>query len=194
MGVIIALLILVAGGFNTYLTSQRLNENTCLGCLALIPRVAPFTEFWYYYPNSYGSRAGEVVQHPPWVVEEVNNGSTVMLFFWYHGCKPCKQQWDDMKEIGLVDGTEEKGRMNSTYAPNVTLINIDVINSERKSSRKVYAPPGQEDFTPITVIVTGNASGFAWYSFQGPADGVGGRPSVRYLVDIINLAVGVMET
>jgi len=194
MGVIIALVILVVGGFNAYLTAQRLNESTCLGCLALNPRVTPFTEFWYNYPNSYGSKAGEVVQHPPWVVEEVKNGSTVMLFFWYHGCQPCKQQWNGMKEIGLVEGTEEEGRMTSTYASNVTLINIDVINSERKSSRSVYTPSGQEDFTPITAIVSGNASGLAWYAFQGPADGDGGRPSVRDLIDIIGLAVGGMET
>jgi len=194
MGVIIALVILIAGGVNTYMTAQRLNESTCLGCLALNPRVAPFTELWYNYPDSYDSKAGKEVTHPPWVVEEVNNGSTVMLFFWYHGCQPCKQQWDDMKEFGLVDGTEEDGHMTSAYASNVTLINIDVINSERTGSRKIYAAPGQEDFTPITAIVSGNASGFAWYAFTGPADGDGGRPSVQELANIIDLAVEVMET
>ena len=192
MGTTLALASITIGGFKAYETSQRLNESTCLGCLALNPRVASFTDFWSIYPDSYGNKEGKDVQHPMWVTNEVNNGTVIMLFFWYNGCQPCKQQWDDMKEIGLVEGNEDDGRMSPPYASNVTLITIDVINSERTNARKVYAYPSREDYTPITAIITRNASGLIWYAFQGPADGNGGRPSVQKLTDIINLAVEVM--
>jgi hypothetical protein len=99
-----------------------------------------------------------------------------------------------MKDSGLVQGTEETGRMTPTYASKATLINIDVINSERTSARKVYATPDRADFTPITAIITRNASGLIWYAFQGPADGSGGRPSVQELITIVNLAAEVMVT
>ncbi|MGC9554110.1 MAG: hypothetical protein ACP5EK_02255 [Thermoplasmatota archaeon] len=190
-GVLIALVVLAGGALNAYVTSQRLNESTCLGCLALNPRGAPFTDFWSAYPDSYGSREGKEVQHPSWVTGEVNNGSVAMLFFWYHGCQPCKQQWDDMKKRGLVEGSEEDGRMAPPYKQNVTLIPIDVVNSDRTDARTVYAQPGREEFTPITVVVTGNQSGLSWYAFQGPADGEGGRPSVQELIDIIEMAIQV---
>lgn len=193
MGVVLALAVLIAGGLAAYPTSQRLNQSTCLGCLALNPRVVSFAHFWSTYPDSYGGREGTEVQHPSWVVDTVTNGSVAMLFFWYQGCQPCKQQWEEMKKRGLVEGTEEDGRLTASYAHNASLITIDVLHSDRARALNVYARPGQEGYTPLTAVITMNESGIFWYAFQGPADGEGGRPSVQELITIIELAVTAME-
>lgn len=190
VGIIIALALFVGGWYTAYDKSTDLNESTCLGCIALNPIVSPFSEFWVEYPKGY-SREGNV-PHPQWVIDELNKGKVVMLFYWYHGCEPCSRQWNDMKNAGIVEGSESDGKMSAKYGGNITLFTIDIINSERKDTIKIYTPKGDIG-TPTTVILTMKNGSVLWYAFQGPADGTGGRPSIEKLEEILNDAIKVRD-
>lgn len=188
-GIIIALAFFIGGWYAAYEKSTNLNENTCLGCLALNPVVKSFSGFWVEYPEGYGKEGN--VSHPQWVLDELNRGKVVMLFFWFDGCSGCKEQWDDMINAGIVEGNEDSGKIGNYYENNVTLFSINTISSERKDSIKIYNPPDKEDYNPTTVILTMKNGSIMWYAFQGPADGSGGRPSIETLENILNDAVKI---
>jgi hypothetical protein len=190
IGIAVAFALLVSGAYTAYNKSRDLNESTCLGCLALNPIVKSFSGFWIEYPGGYGKEGS--VSHPSWAVDELNKGKVVMLFFWYHGCEPCSRQWNEMKNAGIVNGSEGNGRMGGSYEKNITLFSIDIINSERKDAIKIYIPGGYV-VTPTTAVLTMHNESILWYAFQGPADGTGGRPSIEQLEEILTLAVENME-
>ncbi len=190
IGITIALAFFVGGWYTAYEKSADLNESTCLGCIALNPVVPSFSEFWVEYPEDYTHHGN--VTHPRWVIDELNKGKVVMLFYWYHGCEPCARQWNDMKNMGIVEGSESDGKMTGMYAENITLFTIDVINDEKKDTIKIYTPKGDIG-TPTTVILTMKNGSILWYAFQGPADGDGGRPSIDGLKVILNDAVKIMR-
>jgi len=187
----VSFVLLISGGYAAYNKSKTLNESICLGCIGLNPIVESFSEFWVEYPRGYGKEGN--VSHPQWVIDELNKGKIVMLFFWYHGCEPCSRQWNDMLHAGIVEGTEENGKIGVAYKNNVTLLTIDTINSERKDSIKLYNPSKKEDYNPTTAIITMKNGSILWYAFQGPADGSGGRPSMRGLEEILNYALKIKE-
>jgi len=189
-GIIIALAFFIGGWYTAYEKSAEFNKNTCSGCVALNPIGEPFSEFWVEYPKEY--KRGRIVPHHQWVVDELNKSKVIMLFFWYHGCEPCSRQWNDMLHAGIVNGSEDSGKMTGEYAKNITLFTIDVINSEKKDTLKIYTPKGKE-VTPTTVILTMKNGSILWYAFQGLADGDGGRPSIDGLEVILNDAVKIMR-
>ncbi|MEA2054243.1 MAG: hypothetical protein U9O96_03885 [Candidatus Thermoplasmatota archaeon] len=191
IGIAIALVLFTGGVYTSYEKSRNLNEATCLGCLALNPIVKSFSGFWVEYPEGY-DKEGNNVPHPSWVVDELSKGKVVMLFFWYHGCDPCSRQWSDMKNAGIVEGSEENGCMDERYKKNITLFTVDIINSERKDVIKIYTPKGDIG-APTTVILTLKDGNVLWYAFQGPAGGDGGQPSLKQLEEILALAVENME-
>jgi len=191
VGIIIALALFVSGWYTAYDKSTDLNESTCLGCIALNPIVSPFSEFWVEYPKGY-SREGNV-PHPQWVIDELNKGKVVMLFYWTHGCVPCKKQWDDMKKAEIVDGSESNGYIGKRYENNITLFSIDAGTGEGGDTLKIYTPKNKEPVTPTTVILTMKNGSVLWYAFQGPADGTGGRPSIGKLEEILNDAIKVRD-
>jgi len=178
----IIIAILFAGSYLSYERVEQLNETRCLGCIGMQPKVEKFKEFWIKYPKSF-NREG-LPLHPSWIVN-ISKEKVVMLFFWSPACKPCKEQWEEMKKVGLVEGSEENGRIGENFSY-VALFSIDITSSEGNII-KIYTPDGNR-VTPTTVILFEKNNTIYWYAFTGKADGKGGRPSVEELIKILEKA------
>ena len=184
ISLIISISIFITGFYYAYEKSKLLNESRCLGCIALLPRAEKFKEFWIEYPKYFHKNG--IPNFPSWLLNE-SRQHVVMLFFWYKGCDPCKEQWDDMVRAKIVKGNEENGKMTSNFS-NITLITIDIINDERGSILSLFTPRGSKPSTPTTVILfTKNQT--HWYAFSGKADGRAGRPNIKELKEILNEAM-----
>lgn len=180
----ISIIIFVVGFHYAYEKSKLINESRCLGCIALLPKAAEFTTFWIEYPPSFNRKG--IPDFPSWLINESKN-RVVMLFFWYKGCDPCREQWEDMVNAGIVYGEEGNGRMGERFS-NVTLISIDILNDERGNVLNVFTPKGETPSTPTTVIIFTKNETY-WYSFSGKADGRAGRPDIKKLEEIIEEAI-----
>ncbi|MCD6512960.1 MAG: hypothetical protein J7K61_05100 [Thermoplasmata archaeon] len=183
---IISIILFASGLYYGYEDSKRLNESRCLGCIALLPKAASFSTFWVEYPPFFHKKG--IPAHPEAVLNE-SREHVVMLFFWDTGCDPCKEQWEEMKAKGIVDGSESDGRMTGNFS-NITLFSIDIFN-EKDGLRwlNVYTPAENPSSTPTTVILFTKNNTTYWYAFSGKADGKAGRPDLNKLEEILNEAM-----
>ena len=144
---------------------HRLASVKCLGCLGLDPRVPGFSGFWTVYPSGH-TKAGQEVPHPPLVLEMLNESGTdlIILFYWTQGCVPCAEQWEEMAEEGIADGTEENGKEGSKYS-NLRLISVDAASD--MDLYRTYRPKGTENGVPMTVFLFEKGSNIYWYCHYG---------------------------
>ncbi|MEM2935515.1 MAG: hypothetical protein QXF32_04040 [Candidatus Thermoplasmatota archaeon] len=177
----VTIILLISGAYLSYDKTKKLNEMVCQGCIAIISKSQKFEEFWIDYPHSYGIHG--LPNHPDWAINYSKN-KILMIFFYGPACEPCLQQWEEMKNAGIVEGSEEDGSFseNFNYA---MLVTIDV--AKDSDTIRVYNPKGS---TPTTVIMFEKNDKIYWYAFSGPPDGEGGRPSIEELKSILEKAKG----
>lgn len=180
---LVALVLLVPGMYEFYGHIESLNTMRCLGCIAMEPKAIAFEEFWISYPGSYKNSG--IPEHPAWIVNESRN-NVVMLFFWGPGCEPCESQWEKMKRVNLVKGTEADGMISENYSY-VSLFSINAPFDEKGDALKIYQQKGEIE-TPTTVVLFERNNTIYWYSFSGEANGHGGRPSINDLIRILETA------
>lgn len=182
---LISIILFSAGMYYGYEDSKKLNESRCLGCIALLPRAISFSTFWVEYPASFHKKG--IPAHPEEVVNE-SKKHVVMLFFWYTGCDPCREQWEEMRKAGIVEGEERDGRMAGNFS-NITLFSIDIFNDREGRWLSIYTPANTPSSTPTTVILFTKNNTTYWYAFSGKADGKAGRPDLNTLERILNEAM-----
>ena len=157
--------LIIGVGLDGYESTRNQNEVLCLGCLALNPVVDDFGDFWVKHPDS-----GKVPKHPGGVKDELNKKDVVFIFLWDDGCVPCEEQWEDMKDAGLVKGSEQDGEM-ANYTSEVTLYSLKASDGDRGSdARDIYDPNGGGHGTPTTVILTkeeGDPDTIYWWAGEG---------------------------
>jgi len=174
-----AFALLVSGaGFGGYVLSKRISSTTCYGCLGLNPEFTPFKGF-----------LTKNVSHPDWVVDTLKDGKIVFIFLWSPRCKPCDEQWNDMKSAGIVRGIEENGEIGDKYNDDVKLFSLNSRGDTGSDAINTYNPGGG---TPTTVIITlvkdneTNNVRIGWYSFAGYESG---SPTMSYLKNVIESAI-----
>ena len=163
---IISVIWLVIGvSLEGYEITKSQNEVLCLGCLALDPVVDEFEGFWVEHPED-----DKIPKHPGWVKDELGKKKVVFIFLWDDGCTPCDEQWDDMKDAGLVKGSEDDGEM-AKYTGNVTLFSLKASDNDRGSeARDIYDPNGGGHGTPNSIFLTkeGNSeTTIYWWAGEG---------------------------
>lgn len=180
---LLALALVAPGAYLAYTHVEALNISRCLGCIALEPKAEKFEEFWVAYPSSYKNKG--IPAHPQWVINE-SREQVVMLFYWGPSCEPCDRQWENMKKLGMVEGTERDGRMTENYSY-VTLFSLNAPFDKNGDSIRIYHRKGGTE-TPTTVILFERNNTIYWYAFSGEANGEGGRPTVEELGNILEKA------
>ena len=163
---IVSVIWLVIGlGLDAYEKTKRQNEILCLGCLALEPIAEDFEGFWVEHPED-----DKVPDHPDWVKDELESKKVVFIFLWSQGCVPCEEQWEDMKDDGLVKGSEDDGTM-AKYTDKVTLYSLDAGSEARgEEAIGVYDPNEGSHGTPTTVFLTmeeGSETTIYWWAAEG---------------------------
>jgi len=163
-------LLLMGLGLGAYATTQRINDNLCLGCLALNPKPADFNGFWVEYPGRHKD-SGDLPDHPQWVRNELDKKKVVFIYLWSDPCQSCEEQWDDMKDRDIVDGEEQENdaKMSDRFSGDVVLFSLDANDDGRGTdSQAVYDPDGDKRQTPTTIILTTSKDSgddnIYWYS------------------------------
>ncbi len=174
--------LLVSGaGLGGYVLSKRISSVPCYGCMGLNPRFTPFEGF-----------LTKNVSHPDWVIDTLKDEKAVFIFLWGGGCTPCTAQWDDMKNAGIVKGSEENGEIDNRYVDGVKLFSLDTgsrTDLRGEEAMNVYTLGGG---TPTTIIITlvkdneTNEVKIGWYSFMGYQSG---KPSMSNLEQIIESGI-----
>jgi hypothetical protein len=133
-------------------------------------------DWWTVYPDQH-PEAGSEVDHPQWVLTELEEKPVLILDHSVEKCKACIEQ------EGYVDAVLEK------YGDDVTYKNLISIEDPRADELfEIYDPNGGKPYIPLTVILTlvedsdGNVV-VGWHSMEDPD---GGEEMVRsYVVDAI---------
>lgn len=180
---IISSILLLFGIHMAYDSAKKLNIARCLGCIAMEPKVEKFKEFWIEYPKYYVKKG--IPSHPEWIINE-SKEKILMLFFWAPACEPCERQWEEMKKAGMVEGSEEHGRMTENFSY-VKLFSINAPYDKKGDAIRIYTAKGDVS-TPTTVILFNKNGTIYWYAFSGEANGKGNRPNIRELIKIIEKA------
>ncbi|MCK5560607.1 MAG: hypothetical protein KAJ51_08445 [Thermoplasmata archaeon] len=130
----------------------------------------PQRNWWVNYPEGH-VEASQGVEHPTWILDELDEYKAIVLFFWQVGCGPCETQWDDMKDEGLVKGTINGGALDR-YSDQAKLYSLDInADAKYRDAMYTYDPQGQMQGTPTTVILTKLSDGdIGWYSYKGIMD------------------------
>lgn len=167
--------------WNSYGYGRDIGEEICLGCLGLTPEHQHFDEFWIEYPPGHKDlfepgtlNEGEIPDHPQWILDRFEEYDMVILFFWFHGCVPCRAQWDEMKEDGLVKGEEADGEM-ARYEDSVRFFSIDTIDSSNNPGGidggdllRTYDADGVGAGAPTTVfLIEFDDGSIGWWSHDG---------------------------
>jgi len=161
----ILLLGTIAMGAYSYAKSQ--SEITCFSCLGLYPEAGEFEDWWTKYPDGHVN-AGEKVNHPFWIDDDLESHNAVMLFFSTPSCSGCDQQWEDMSDAGLVSGSKLDGELTK-FNEFVKFYTLDANVEKNYNTLKVYDPEGRNYGVPVTVFLTNMKSGqIGWYSYKGP--------------------------
>jgi len=147
---------LAAGGYEV---SDGNNGVKCLSCLALVPSLS-------------GAWSDSPLDHPNEVMSDLDSGKIALLFFWQPSCGACDKQWEDMKDYGLVTGTEQQGRM-AKYDSEVELHSVNARDDPYTDWFREYASAFPEDdwATPMTSIVFKDGSSIYWFSEIGYEEG-----------------------
>ncbi|GEM_PF-915143 len=159
-----------------YSISYEKNRIKCLGCLALRPDVPGFDgNWWINYPEgakdaSGKDRSGQPVDHPQEIVDALSSYKAVFLFFYQSDCTGCKEQWEDMKEAGIVKGDEDNGQMDK-YSLDVVLFTLNLDRGNPDYSRNMEWFETYDAFnqrmTPTSVFLTHYKGEIGWYSVAG---------------------------
>ena len=150
-------------GLGAYTYAREEGEVLCLSCLGLDPVVPGFDDWWVNYPSSF-EKAGSPVSHPSWVRDSLRNYDVVMIFFWQPACDGCDEQWEDMKDDDLVQGTESSGSMDK-YSSEVKLYSLDIQKTNGRDAFDAYAQFRPKPGTPTTTFVIRLPDGsIGWYS------------------------------
>lgn len=169
---IILIIGLLTGGLvgGAYVYIQDHSAVPCLGCLGLSPISGEFEEWWIDYPEGHKDE-GKPVGHPNWILDALDEYEMIILFFWQVACPDCDRQWEDMKDDGLVKGTEASGELN-IYTEIAYLYSLDVNDDQKyRSAMYTYDPQGIKQGTPTTVfLVTLPGNDIGWYSYKGYMD------------------------
>ena len=171
---IIIIIGVLAGGLvgDAYMSVQNHSAVPCLGCLGLSPVSGEFEEWWIDYPEGH-VKEGQPVGHPSWILEALDEYEMIILFFWQDECPPCEKQWEDMKDAGLVSGSEANGKLIK-YTEIAYLYSLDVADPKhnyRDIMYDIYDPEGYRQGTPTTVfLVTLHDNNIGWYSQKGYVD------------------------
>ncbi|MBC7081308.1 MAG: hypothetical protein H5T44_03595 [Thermoplasmatales archaeon] len=176
----ISIILLISGAYTRYKKTKELNEMVCQGCIAIISKSQKFEEFWIEYPHGYGMSG--IPSHPQWALN-YSKDKVLMIFFYGPACEPCNQQWEEMKKAGMVEGNEKDGKFSENFSYAI-LFTID-ISDDREDTIIVY---NSKRSVPTTVIMFEKNDKIYWYSFSGPPDGKGGRPSIEELKNILERA------
>ncbi len=164
---IVSVIWLVLGaGLDGYEKTKLQNDVLCLGCLALDPKAEDFEGFWVEHPED-----GKVPQHPDWVEDDLENKKAVFIFLWSKGCVPCQEQWDEMKEKGLVEGEEKDGTL-AKYTQDVSFYTLDAGSEGKgKEAIDIYDPNGGSSGTPQSIFITTsedtNDTAVYWWAAEG---------------------------
>jgi hypothetical protein len=161
--------LLIGLNLSGYEETRRQNDVLCLGCLALEPVADDFEDFWVEHPDD-----NKVPKHPQWVKDELADNKVVFIYLWSQGCVPCEEQWEDMKDEGLVKGTEDDGEM-AKYTSDVVLYSLDAGSEERgKEAIQIYDPNQGSHGTPTSIFLTmvdpeegGDGSTIYWWAGEG---------------------------
>ncbi|MDG6221402.1 MAG: hypothetical protein QCI38_08165 [Candidatus Thermoplasmatota archaeon] len=180
---IVLLFTLITGGLaGGYQISSNKNNTLCLSCLALTYSGGDFTgEWWTTYPST-SPLAGQTVNHPGDVTSDLSRYDVVMVYFWQPGCTACDEQWEDMKEGGIVVGTEPSGQMSSKWS-DVTLYSVDATKEPYNTWFRTYVQYKQHSpATPLTVFVANDGGNTVWYAQMG-------KMSARAVEGVLNDAL-----
>jgi len=130
----------------------------------------PPRDWWIGYPDGHVEATREV-DHPDWIIGELDKYDAVVLFFWQVGCDPTEKQWNDMEDSGLVKGSMDGGGMDR-YSDDSVLFSLDINKNDiYLSALHTYDPEGSLYGTPTTVILTKLPEGdIGWYSYKGIMD------------------------
>jgi len=157
--------LIIGVSLDGYDETRRQNDILCLGCLALEPVAEGFDGFWVEHPED-----DKVPDHPDWVRDELEDKKVVFIFLWSQGCVPCEEQWDDMKDDGLVRGTEQDGEM-AKYTNDVVLFSLDAgSDPEGEEAIGIYDPNQGSHGTPTSIFLTKEGSAqttIYWWSAEG---------------------------
>jgi len=177
-----AIILLISGAYLCYNKTKKLNEMVCQGCIAIVSKSQKFGEFWIEYPHNYGMNG--MPSHPEWAINFSKN-NILMIFFYGPACEPCLHQWEEMKNVGMVEGNEEDGKFSRNFSYAI-LVTID-ISKDAENTIRIY---NSKSSVPTTVIMFEKNEKIYWYAFSGPPDGKGGRPSIDELKNILEKAKG----
>ncbi len=166
-GLVFFLLLVGSLGLGSYSYTQQSSSVKCLGCLALNPIIPDFEDWWVEYPSGHPN-SGAAVSHPAWVKSDLDKYDAVFIFLWSDGCLGCEEQWEDMKDQGLVTGEEDGGSL-AKYKGRVILYSLDARdNSRGTNSISVYDPKGAQHGTPTSVFLVKLATGeIGWFAVEG---------------------------
>jgi len=179
--VVFALIMGAGLSYDAYDHGRDIGEAICLGCLGLDPEAQTFEDFWVEYPpghrdafNPGKSNEGKLPDHPNFILDTLQEFDMVILFFWYTGCVPCANQWEDMKANGTVGGEEWDGWM-TVHEDRIKLYTLDIIESEN-NYRNVdgeellltYDADGRSPGAPVTTFIIQYDDGsVGWWSHDG---------------------------
>jgi hypothetical protein len=135
-------------------------------------------DWWTVYPDQHPN-AGSEVDHPQWILDELEEKPVLILDHSTGKCKACIDQ------ESYVDAVLED------YGDDVTYENLISGGSDTRADElfDIYDPNGGKPYIPLTVILTlvedsdGNVV-VGWHSMEDPA---GGEEMVRsYVEDAID--------
>jgi hypothetical protein len=135
-------------------------------------------DWWTVYPDQHPN-AGSEVDHPQWILDELEEKPVLILDHSTGKCKACIDQ------ESYVDAVLED------YGDDVTYENLISGGSDTRADElfDIYDPNGGKPYIPLTVILTlvedsdGNVV-VGWHSMEDPA---GGEEMVRsYIEDAID--------
>ena len=171
--------LLVSGvGLGGYVLSKRISSVPCYGCMGLNPQFIPFKGF-----------LTKNVSHPDWVIDTLEDGKVVFIFLWGTGCGPCDAQWNDMKNAGVVKGSEGNGEIGDRYVDDVKLFSLNPVGDCGIDAMNTYNPGGGDPTTVIITLVKDNKTDkvvIGWYMFEGYLKG---NPTMLYLENVVESAI-----
>ena len=169
IGVLIVIVILVAGCVYLFFEDEKKNEDN--GHINTPPEgwlddYSPKEgigtsedDWWISYPDQNPNR-GEMPAHPSWVMEKLQEGPLLILDH-SDGCMPCIQQQEDVDSI-IYD-----------YGEDIQLLDLlSGSDPEASEAFPVYDANGSPNYIPLTILITlvedssGNVR-VGWHSTEG---------------------------
>jgi len=135
-------------------------------------------DWWIEYPYQH-SDSGSEVEHPEWVLEDLEDGPIIVLIH-RGGCPACIKQESDINNVLKEMGDKITYDDLLTDGKNADIANEAIVT---------YDPHGDPKYVPVTVLMTlvSDSDGsvqVGWHSYTG----YGGESLIRsYVNDAIDL-------